>query len=58
MTSPISKFEGFNDEELEHFNGKLHVKIVRCDRCRRRVLLRDTVPSAGTEARSLPSLRR
>lgn len=47
MTSPISAFDGFNDDELEHFSGNLHVKIVRCDRCRRRVLLRDTVPSAG-----------
>lgn len=47
MTSPISTFKGFNDEELEHFNGRLHVKVVRCNHCHRRVLLADTVPAPG-----------
>lgn len=47
MTSPISTFKGFDDSELEHFNGRLHVKVVRCDRCLRRVLLADTVPAPG-----------
>lgn len=47
MTSPISAFAGFNDDELEHFNGKRHTKITRCVTCRRRVLLADTVPAPG-----------
>ncbi len=47
MTSPISEFQGFNDDEREHFTGKLHVAITRCARCQRRVLMRQTVPAPG-----------